>query len=122
MLKKTIISGLLIGVVALAVASSGGGDKKKSDAKRKTDFTPIKTTNGFALQAGPVYSGSSILNTTRTGNFLSQRSVVTYQQGGTVIILPHQTRVRTTPVSTTITPFKSNLNFLDLKIRLRLHK
>lgn len=122
MLKKTIISGMLIGVVALAVASSGGGDKKKSDAKRKADFTPIKTTNGFTLKAGPAYSGSSIFSTTRTGNFLNQSGVVTYQQGNAVIILPHQSRVNTNPVTTTITPFKSNLNFLDLKIRLRLHK
>ena len=51
MLKKTIISFAMIGAVALALASSGGGNKKKSEAPRKTEFTPIRTTHGFTLKA-----------------------------------------------------------------------
>jgi hypothetical protein len=118
MLKKTIISSLLIGAVALAVASSGGGNKKKSDLPRKPEFTPIRTTNGFTLKAGPVYSGSSIFSSERSANTLTYNTVITYQKGNSVIILPHQSRL-----NTTISPsLRSNLNFLDLKIRLRLHK
>ena len=120
MLKKTIILCVMTGAVALAVASSGGGNKKKSDLPHKpTAFTPIRTTNGFTLKAGPVYSGSSILSSERSANSLTYNTVVTYQRGSSVIILPHQSRVTTSTVNPTL---KSNLNFLDLKIRLRLHK
>ena len=117
MLKKTIISCAMIGAVALAVASSGGG-KKKSDAPHKPQFTPIRTTNGFTLKAGPVYSGSSIRSTERSANTITLNTLVTYQKGSSVIILPHQSRVSTTMSSN----FKTNLNFFDLKFRLKLHK
>lgn len=114
MLKKTIISFALIGAVALAVASSGGG--KKKTAARKPEFTPIRTTNGFTLKAGPMYAGSSIRSTERSVNTITYNTIVTYQKGNSVIILPHQTKM------STMSYFKSNLNFLDLKVRLRLHK
>jgi hypothetical protein len=118
MLKKTIISCAMIGAFALALASSGGGDKKKAEALRKPDFTPIRTTNGFTLKAGPAYTGSHTFNSVRSNNFSTRSTVVTYQQGNKVFILPYKSRV------VNITPDKSsynrnNLNAFDLKIRLR---
>lgn len=116
MLKKSIISGAMIGLVALALASSGGGDKKKkSETASMPEFTPIRTTNGFTLRSGLSYSGSSILNTSQNKNYITRDMVVTYQKGNTVYILPHKSRV-----STVSGNFKSNLNLLDL--RIRLHK
>lgn len=112
MFKKTIISCAMIGAVALALASSGGGDKKKSEP-RKSDFTPIRTTNGFTLKAGPSYSGSRIFSTERNKHYITYNTVVTYQKGNTVIILPHQARV-----STNNTAYRTNLRLLDLRIRL----
>jgi hypothetical protein len=116
MLKKTIISCAMIGAVALAVASSGGGDKKKADATRKTEFTPIKTTNGFTLKAGPAYTGSHTFSSLRNKNTITYNTVVTYQKGNSIFILPHRARVNTATTPT----FRSNLNLLDL--RIRLHK
>jgi hypothetical protein len=118
MLKKTIISCAMIGAFALALASSGGGDKKKAEALRKPDFTPIRTTNGFTLKAGPAYTGSHTFNSVRSNNFITRSTVVTYQQGNKVFILPYKSRV------VTVTPDRSsynrnNLNAFDLKIRLR---
>jgi hypothetical protein len=114
MLKKTIISCTMIGAVALALASSGGGDKKKSSAPHNTAFTPIRTTNGFTLKAGPNYSGSQLLSVKRDKGIITYNSVVTYQKGNTVIILPHQSRI-----STGANALRSNLNLLDVKIRIR---
>ncbi|WP_205513142.1 hypothetical protein [Longitalea arenae] len=116
MLKKTIISCAMIGAFALALASSGGGDKKKAEALRKPDFTPIRTTNGFTLKAGPAYSGSHILSSVRTNNYITHNTVVTYQQGNKVFILPYKGRVN---VSCDHSTYRNNLNALDLKIRLR---
>lgn len=115
MLKKTIISCAMIGAVALAIASSGGGDKKKEAALRKPDFTPIRTTNGFTLKAGPIYTGSHLVSSERTTNYVTFNTVVTYQQGNKVFILPHRSRVVVADNST----YRNNLNVLDLKIRLR---
>ena len=120
MLKKSIISCAMIGVFALALASSGGGDKKKAESLRKPDFTPIRTTNGFTLKAGPAYTGSHTFNSVRSNNFITRSTVVTYQQGNKVFILPYKSQSRVV----NITPDKSsynrnNLNAFDLKIRLR---
>ncbi|WP_207513185.1 hypothetical protein [Longitalea luteola] len=116
MLKKTIISCAMIGAFALALASSGGGDKKKAEALRKPDFTPIRTTNGFTLKAGPTYTGSHILSSVRTNNYITHNTVVTYQQGNKVFILPYKSRVNVSPDHSS---YRNNLNAFDLKIRLR---
>ena len=115
MLKKTIICISMIGAVALAVASSGGGNKKKSDVPLKPDFTPIRTTSGFTLKAGPIYAGSRTLSAERDKNYITYNTLVTYQKGNTVIILPRQTRLSTTCAPT----YNSNLNLLTLKLRLK---
>src|SRR5690349_14784629 len=119
MLKKTIISCAMIGVFALALASSGGGDKKKAETLRKPDFTPNRTTNGFTLKAGPAYTGSHTFNSVRANNYITRSTVVTYQQGNKVFILPYnsQNRVNVTPDRSSYN--RNNLNAFDLKIRFR---
>ena len=116
MLKKTIISCAMIGAFALALASSGGGDKKKAEALRKPDFTPIRTTNGFTLKAGPAYTGSHTFSSVRTNNFITRNTVVTYQQGNKVFILPYKPRVNVY-VAPANSSYRTNLNAFDLKIR-----
>jgi len=112
MLKKTLISCAMIGAVALAAVASSGGGKKKSEAPLKPIYTPIRTTNGFTLKAGPSYTGSHILSSERSRNFITYSTVVTYQKGNTVYILPQQVKSNIKPT------FKTNLNLLDLKIKL----
>lgn len=112
MFKKTLISCAMIGAVALAAVASSGGGKKKSETPLKPIYTPIRTTNGFTLKAGPLYTGSHILGSERSRNHITYNAVVTYQKGNTVYILPQQVRMNTKP------SFKSNLNLLDLKIKL----
>jgi len=116
MLKKTIISCAMIGVVALAAASSGGGDKKKAGSLRNPEFTPIRTTNGFTLKAGPTYTGSHVFSSERNSNYVTFNSVVTYQQGNKVFILPHKSRVNISPDKS---GSRTNINALDFKFRLR---
>jgi len=113
MFKKTIISCTMIGAVALALASSGGGNGKKSEAPRNTAFTPIRTTNGFTLKAGPTYSGSRIFSAERNKSYITYNTVVTYEKGNSVIILPHQARI-----TTGSSAYRSNLRLLDIKFRL----
>lgn len=113
MLKKTIFSMAMIGAVALALASSGGGDKKKSSVPA-TGVNTIKTTPGFSLKAGRSYSNSLSVKTSNN-NFALNNTVVTYRKGNTIYILPSgSNRYNKQQVNT-----RNNLNMLNLKLKLR---
>lgn len=112
MIKKTLASSVLLGVVGLALASSGGG-KAKSSSSVETGFIASRTSTGFSLKAGPRYSGSQMFSTQRTGNAVLFNSVVTFQKGNTVYILPYKYKMNTTKPG-----LRSNLNVVDLKINL----
>jgi len=111
MLKKTIICCTMIGLVALGWASSGGG-KKKSSSTLRSGFTPIRTIKGFTLKAGPHYMGSKTV-LSQKGNGSMQSTLVTYQKGNTIYILPYKYRTNPSKLS-----LRNNLNVLDMKIRL----
>lgn len=114
MLRKiSAASILLVGVVAFAIASSGGGGNKKS-ASVKTDFKPVSLKTGFSLKAGPHYAGSMITSQKKGNNLVMYNTVVTYQKGNTIYILPYKYTMNTR----TNLGFRSNLQVIDLKIRL----
>lgn len=100
----------MIGAVALALASSGGGEKKKSTAA--SGVNTIKTTPGFSLKAGRSYS-NSLATKSSANNFVQSNTVVTYRKGNTIYILPSGTGSKQ-QVNT-----KNNLNLLNLKLKLR---
>ena len=110
MLKKSIISMAMIGAVALALASSGGGDKKKSSAS--PGISVLNSTPGFSLRAGRSYSNTASFRT-RSNNFALNNTVLTYRKGNTIYILPSATKY-----SKPITG-KNNLNMLNVKVKLR---
>lgn len=114
MLKKSIVSLSLVGVVALALASTGGGIRKKTNKLFTPEFTPIKTSTGFSMRPGVTYTGSLVTSVTRNKSSLNLNSLVTFQKGNTIYILPNQHRISTVKTQ------KSNLNLVDL--RINLHK
>jgi hypothetical protein len=112
--RKTIISFMLVAVAALAFASMGGGGNKKSKPA-KTDFVPIRTTNGFTLKAGPSYRGSMTFGQEKNKNIISFNSVVTYQKGNTTYILPYKYKMQASS-------FQSKNNMQLLNIKVKMHK
>ena len=108
--RKTVICFAFIAMAALTFGSSGGGGKNKNDLNFK-EFTPIRTSGGFTLKAGPLYHGSQLLNMQQQNNTLLMNTVVTYQRGNTTYILPYRYKMNKPTV-------KSNLNALDVKIKL----
>jgi hypothetical protein len=112
MLKKSIVSLTFIGVVALALASTGGGIKKKSNKLFNPEFAPIRTSTGFSMRSGVGYSGSLITSSQKNKSSLNLSSLVTYQKGNVIYILPNQHRINLAK-----TP-KSNLSLVDVKINL----
>src|SRR5580704_500512 len=96
LMRKKLISALMVAVVGLAVASKGGGgDNKKTAIPLKTNFVPIRTTNGFTLKAGPSYSGSMVIGAEKTREYVSFSTLVTYQKGNSFYIMPHTYRINT---------------------------
>ena len=110
MLKRLITCSLTIGIVALALASSGGGDKKRSAVR--SDITPLNSS-GFTLKSGPKYTGSLMYSAQKNKSFVLYSTVVTYQKGNTIYVLPYKYKMNTAKPC-----FKSNLNVVDLEIRL----
>lgn len=118
MLKKSLICATMLGVVAIALASSGGGKKKSSTSA--LGLIPVKANGTFTLKSKPNYSGSHVLSTMNLRNSTVYRSIITYQKGNTTFIVPSKYRVNN-PAKLSFnsaTSFRSNLKMLDLKLNL----
>lgn len=114
--RKLLVSTLLIAVVGLAFASKGGGgDKKNSNTPLKTNFTPVRTTNGFTLKTGPTFSGSYVLGTEKASNYVSFNTLVTFEKGNSIYIMPYRYKVNT---SIFLRNSGNNLQLLDLHINM----
>lgn len=119
LMRRTLVSTLLIAVVGLTFASKGGGGEKKNAGSipLKTSFTPIRTTNGFTLKAGPTYTGSYVLGTEKTSNYVSFHTLITYEKGNSIYIMPYQYKM-----SSNIYLHNSGSNLRLLDLRVNLHK
>lgn len=112
MLKKSIISLPMIGMVALAVASSGGGDHRSATGVQ-SGLLSLKSAPGvLQLKAGPNYTHNHLRGSAQY-NFAMQRAVVTYRKGNTIYILPTCSKMPPKAQE-----FRSNLNLLQLKLQL----
>ena len=114
--RKMFTSIMLVGIGMFAFASMGGGGNKSKDKTVKPEFTPIRTTNGFTLKAGPVYRGSVSFGQQKTATLVAFNSIATYQKGNTIYILPCKYKLQTSPAAKT----GSSLQLVNLK--LKLHK
>ncbi|MEO5683711.1 MAG: hypothetical protein ABIQ88_13790 [Chitinophagaceae bacterium] len=112
--KKALTSLVLVSVAALAIASMGGGGNKSKEKAVKPEFTPIRTTNGFTLKAGPAYHGSVIYSQEKSKSLVSYNTIVTYQKGNTIYILPCKYKLQTSAASQS----SSSLQMFNLKIKM----
>ncbi|GAO44183.1 hypothetical protein [Flavihumibacter petaseus] len=113
---KLVAAACLLTVAGLAFASMGGEKRGKKTTTVKSEFTPIRTTSGFTLKAGPVYKGSMIFNQSTANGQLSLNSVITYQKGNTTYIMPYNHRINLGNTK----PACDNTEML--KLRLRINK
>ena len=103
-------------IVSLAFGSKGGDNKdKKRNAKLKADFVPVRITSPL-LKNGFTYSGSHVFGIQKEKSSFSLNTLITYQKGNTTYIMPYKYRVNTSAL--TISPAKSNLQMLDVKISM----
>lgn len=120
MLKKFIICATMLGVVFIALASTGGGKKKSATTHPNLALIPIRS-NGTFVDARPGYSGSHVLRTEQHGKYTMYRSVVTYQQGNITYVVPSQYTIKNKDTRLSFNhglSLRSNFNMIDLKLRL----
>ena len=90
---------LLVAVVLLSTLQSALADRgigKKSKSKITLNIsTPTTLRNSITLNTrfGLRYTGSIALNQQTSGNSMSSNSLVTYQKGNTVYIIPYKQKV-----------------------------
>ncbi len=112
--RRTAVSLFLVGLVALAYASTGGGDKKNMSPFRN-NFTPIRSSLPFTLKSSTVYSGSTYRIHDVDNNKVSLHTMITYQRGNTTFILPFRYKVNVAALNA---GSKTNLQFLGVKINM----
>ena len=121
-MRKSLISALMVAVVGLSFASKGGGGEKKDTTKNvplKTNFTPIRTTNGFTLKAGSTMTANYLLSTEKAPTYVSFNTLVTYQKGNSLYVMPYRYKINT---SMFLNTSGSNMRLLDLRINVNMHK
>ncbi|MDB5201450.1 MAG: hypothetical protein JWQ27_859 [Ferruginibacter sp.] len=89
---------LLIGVLTVGIyptfADRGVG--KKAKTKITLNIKPtgtFKNNLSFNLKSGLTYTGSLLSNTRTTGNSISYNTLVTYQKGNTIYIVPYKQKL-----------------------------
>jgi hypothetical protein len=113
--RKTAICAVLVVMAILAFASKGGGGDKKNTGSFRNNFTPIRSLNSFTLKTSATYSGSYVFNQQKQDNRLSFNTMVTYEKGNTIYILPYKYKVN---ISCLNNGPKTNLQFLGVKIKM----
>jgi hypothetical protein len=89
--KMMLVVVMLIGIAFSALADKGIG--KKSKAKVNLNITTtnsLRNSISFNLKSGLKYTGSLLVNQQSTGNAILSNTLVTYQKGNTVYIIPHR--------------------------------
>jgi hypothetical protein len=106
---------LVVGGFASSYSKGGGGDKKNKSSLM-SNFTPIRSVNGFTLRSiRPTFSGSFMMTQEKENNRLSISTLITYQRGNTTYIIPYKYRVG---ISSLTNSSKTNLQLLGVKIRM----
>ena len=121
LMRKTLISTLMVAAVGLAFASKGGGGEKNNtkNVPLKTNFTPIRTTSGFTLKAGSSMTANYLLGAEKTPNYVSFNTLITYQKGNSLYVMPYKYKINTNMFLNTS---GSNMRLLDLRINVNMHK
>jgi hypothetical protein len=121
LIRQAVISTLMLAIVGLAFASKGGGGDKKNNTNIpvRTEFVPIRTFNNFTLKSGVTYRGSFSLGEEKTKSYVSINTLVTYEKGNSLYIIPYKYKMNTA-VYLNGDAGKSNLQMIDL--RIKMHK
>jgi hypothetical protein len=98
LLKRKLVTVVLVTVSMAAFATLGEGGKKDKNILEKYN------SKNFSLHSNYSYRGNNLLTTTRPARFIMLNTVVTYQKGNATYILPLKKKVLLDKVRFTLTP------------------
>ena len=102
----------MVGLTYFTFASIGGGKNKTNPKIHKSEITPIKKSRGFYVKSGLNYRGTVILKQERTADYISYKSLTTYQKGNATYILPNKYTISFAQAAS-----RSNLQMLNVRIK-----
>jgi|GraSoiStandDraft_24_1057298.scaffolds.fasta_scaffold734091_1 hypothetical protein len=90
LLKRKLVTTILVTISLAAFASLGDGGKK--DKANPTSLSSLSAKN-FSLRSGYHFKSDNILNSASPKRFIMLNTVVTYQRGNATYILPLRKKV-----------------------------
>lgn len=89
--KLLLIVVLLTGTALVVLADRGIGRKSKNKVELNiTNFSTLRNAISLNLKSGLKYTGSFMVNQELSGNNIFNNTLVTYQKGNTVYIIPYK--------------------------------
>ena len=83
------------GIAFSSMADRGIGKKNKSKLTLNiaTPSSSLKKSISFNLKLGLKYTGSLLTQQENTGRYMMSKTLVTYQKGNTVYIIPYKQKI-----------------------------
>jgi hypothetical protein len=92
--KILLVAVVLFGTTLSALADRGIGKKSKSKVTLNISTpTILRNSVSLNLRSGLRYTGSSLVNQRTLGNSMISNTLVSYQKGNTVYIIPYKQKV-----------------------------
>jgi len=92
--KLLLLVSVLTGTALSSLADRGIGRKTKTKVSLNiVTATTLKKSVTLNLRSGLTYTGSLLTNTQTTANYMMSNSLVTYQKGNTVYIIPYKQKI-----------------------------
>lgn len=93
--KVAAIVVLFCAVAYVAIADRGGFGRRNKIHFNIVTLNTLKNSIAFNLKSGLSYKGNAILHHQQVGNSIFTNSIVSYQKGNTIYILPYKQKVLT---------------------------
>jgi len=92
--KLILVVAVLFGTIQSALADRGVGKKSKSKVTLNISTpTILRNSVSLNLKSGLRYTGSLSLNRQNTGNSMISNTLITYQKGNSVYIIPYKQKI-----------------------------
>ena len=96
MIKNSKIAAIVVlfcFVAYVAIADRGGFGRRNKIHFNIITLNTLKSSVAFNLKSGLNYKGNTILNRQQVGNSIFSNSIVSYQKGNTIYLLPYKQKV-----------------------------
>ncbi len=91
--KLAVIAMLFSFVAYVAIADRGGFGRRNKIHFNITTLHTLKNSIAFNLKSGLYYKSATVLNHQMVGNSIFTNSLMSYQKGNTIYILPYKQKV-----------------------------